>query len=361
MREFEIEQLRANSRFLIQELQGRGVELELLDYQQETYLAQYRGRTELLVDLDGSAMPYSAEASANHKWIAKRLLARAGLAVPKGERFFPNQANEAVLYAKQLGFPVVVKPCVGSGGVGVELDLDSLNEVDQALDRLFRRYVPAPHFIVEEQFAGREYRVFITRSGAYASLARDPASVIGDGERSIEALVFAESYRRTHPRVSSAGAIPLDEATRRYLARHGRSLATVPARGEKVYLRKNSNVSTGATCEDVTEATHPSVIERCRRALAAVPGLPYVGVDFMTADIAAPQTDDSYRIIELNTNPGIGMHAAPSVGRGRDVAGWIADLIFPETRASAAERTGAIAPLPSTAPRAGALPTERSA
>ena len=54
----------------------------------------------------------------------------------------------------------------------------------------------------------------------------------------------------------------------------------------------------------------------------------------MTTDIGAPQTGESYRIIEVNSLPGIGMHIAPGQGRPRNVAGYLADLIFPETAAN---------------------------
>ena len=57
----------------------------------------------------------------------------------------------------------------------------------------------------------------------------------------------------------------------------------------------------------------------------------YAGLDFMTTDISAPQDRSSYRIIEVNSLPDIGMHLAPGRGKPRNVAGMLADLIFPET------------------------------
>src|SRR5438874_4411723 len=107
-----LDELRANSRFLIAELERRGVEVSLVDYQCETYLASFEGRREILVDLDFSETSYPSSIAANNKYVAKKLLASAGFSVPEGERFFPSQLSEAILYAKRIGYPVVVKPCV---------------------------------------------------------------------------------------------------------------------------------------------------------------------------------------------------------------------------------------------------------
>ena len=55
------------------------------------------------------------------------------------------------------------------------------------------------------------------------------------------------------------------------------------------------------------------------------------GLDFMSSDITCEQRADSYRIFEMNSLPGIGMHIAPGRGVSRNSAAIIADMIFPET------------------------------
>jgi cyanophycin synthetase len=185
--------------------------------------------------------------------------------------------------------------------------------------------------LIEQEFRASEFRVFISRRGEYAVLHRDPAHVFGDGERPVRELAHAESYRRMNPRASCLAPLVLDDIALRFLARSGRTVDDVPVLGEKVYLRNSSNVATGAVAADVTASVHTSVLDLCAKALSLFPSLPYVGVDFMTHDISAPQTAASYRIVELNTNPSIGMHHSPGLGRPRDVVRVIADLIFPET------------------------------
>ena len=88
----------------------------------------------------------------------------------------------------------------------------------------------------------------------------------------------------------------------------------------------------GGVCEDYTDIVHPSVIDIGMKVLSSFPGLPYVGIDFMTNSIDQKQNDESYRIIEINTIPGIHMHFRPAIGKPQNIAKYIVDLIYPETK-----------------------------
>ena len=52
----------------------------------------------------------------------------------------------------------------------------------------------------------------------------------------------------------------------------------------------------------------------------------------MSKDITANQIADMYNIVEVNTVPGIHMHMRPSEGKPRNVAKYMVDMIFPETK-----------------------------
>ena len=88
----------------------------------------------------------------------------------------------------------------------------------------------------------------------------------------------------------------------------------------------------GGICEDYTDRVHPSVIDIGMRVLDVFPGLPYVGIDYMTNSIEELQNDDSYRIIEINTVPGVHMHFRPAIGKSQNIAKYMVDMIFPETK-----------------------------
>ncbi|MDR2541212.1 MAG: hypothetical protein LBD11_05635 [Candidatus Peribacteria bacterium] len=134
-----------------------------------------------------------------------------------------------------------------------------------------------------------------------------------------------------HPRNSCLCEIYLDDIAEKFLKDTRVKLSDIPAKGEKVYIRPNSNVSGGGNCHDVTDSVHPSVISIAREILQKLT-LPYVGIDFMTKDITKKQTKNSYSICELNTMPGLSLHTHEETGRVRNVAGALVDLIYPETK-----------------------------
>ncbi|MCB0328042.1 MAG: hypothetical protein KDD70_00220 [Bdellovibrionales bacterium] len=326
----ELELLRANPRFLARALRERGIEVNILDIENEIIEAEFAGHRELLLDIDSSLMPFASSSIASSKSVTKLLLRRGGVSVPKGQRFLSDEVQEACAFADLLGYPVVAKPSLGVQGELVHLDLSCALDLEWAL-RNIQEKRGVGEVLIEEQFFGKEYRVFYTQRGDYAVLHRDPAHVIGNGLNTIRELAEVESYRRMNPRINCLCPIELDEEASRYLRIHGMTLDTVPAEDAKVYLRSSSNIKMGGVATDVTDDVHPSVLDIARRALAAVPGLPYAGIDFMTEDISAEQSERSYRVLEINSLPGIGMHINPAHGSSRDVAGMLVDLIFPET------------------------------
>lgn len=327
---FRLEDLGANQRFLAKELIARGATVRLIDYDNQVLEVQIGMHRELLVDIDSTAMPYAASVIAGSKPITKALLAEAGISVPRGGQFMPDEIEDAIRLAEIVGFPVVAKPSLGVQGKGVCTDITSPSDLRHAMCAI-EQQCGFGEIVVEEQFEAPEYRVLINRNGSYAVTHRDPAYVVGDGTHTIEELAAIESERRMNPRTSCLSTIVIDEQVSRWLRRAGRSLSEVPARGEKVYVRRCSNLMLGGFAEDVTDLVHPSVIAIAQAALACIPGLPYAGLDFMSQDITGVQSAESYRILELNSLPGIGMHIAPGRGVSRNSAAIIADMIFPET------------------------------
>jgi len=322
--------LRANPRFLVRELIARGVEVHQLDAVNDVLEARYGDHRELLVDIDSSLMPYAASVVASSKTVTRRLLEQAGVSVPEGECFASVDVLGVADYVRRLDGPVVVKPALGNQGELVYVGMQSVEEALLALNVIAERRGNC-EVIVEREVRGAEYRVFYTKAGRYAVLHRDPAAVIGDGLHSIEALAEQESSRRMNPRINCLCPILLDDEADRCIRRAGLTRKSVPARGEKVYVRFNSNVKTGGICEDVTDQIDPSVCEIARRTLLAIPGLPYAGIDLMTEDIRRPLRPADYAVLEVNSLPGIGMHMAPGRGPSRNVAALIVDLMFPET------------------------------
>jgi cyanophycin synthetase len=160
---------------------------------------------------------------------------------------------------------------------------------------------------------------------------RVPAHVVGDGERSIEALIdeVNQDPRRGDGHENIMTRIKVDAHVTDLLAKAGLTTRSVPARGQVVYLRDTANLSTGGTAVDRTDAIHPENATIARRAAQAV-GLDVAGIDFIAPDIARSVHETGGGIVEVNAAPGFRMHLHPSEGRPRNVARPVLEMLFPK-------------------------------
>ncbi|MDQ3906830.1 MAG: cyanophycin synthetase, partial [Acidobacteriota bacterium] len=263
---------------------------------------------------------------ASDKDLTKELLARVSIRVPRGKIVIDEE--EAVAALGELGGPVVAKPLDGRQGRGVSLDLRTAEEVRQG----FRHAsVYSGQVIIEEQFAGRNYRVLVVGYRVVAASERIPCHVVGDGRSTISELIEIANRDplRGDGHEKPLTRIVVDEIALAHLRKSGLSLDCVPAAGERVYLRESINLSTGGTARDVTDEVHASVARACERA-ARVVGLDVCGVDLVLPDIARPLDEQGGGFIELNAAPGLRMHLFPAEGRPRDVGEAIVGTLYPK-------------------------------
>lgn len=323
--------LHTNQKIMIYEMLKRGISVEVIDEGLELIKTKYKEHEELIYDRDSSIMPYHLSVLAGNKGIVKEMLQEKGISVPMGVVFKVTDISYILEAFKVLG-NVVIKPVFGSHGYDVYLNLSNEIEVLEALNKIIEHRGRNTEVIIEEYFPKKEHRVFITKNGNYAVLQRDAAHVFGDGIHAIGELIEIENYKRFHPRCNALCEILVDEELEKFLEKKGLRMDSIPKEGEKVYVRGNSNVAMGGVCIDYTNVVHESVLEIGMRVLDAFPGLPYVGIDFMCEDITKEQTDESYRIIEINTVPGVHMHYRPAIGKSQNIAKYMVDLIYPETK-----------------------------
>ncbi|NMA51283.1 MAG: ATP-grasp domain-containing protein [Mollicutes bacterium] len=326
------EDLHSNQKILIYEMLKRGISVEVIDAERELIKTSYNGHDELICDRDSSIMPYNVSILAGDKGFTKRNLMINGISVPIGETFLAKDIDYIKKAFKILNCPVVIKPVFGSHGYDVYINLKTEDDVENAIKSIIEHRGELTKIIVEEYYEAQEYRIFITKNGDYAVLLRNPAHVFGDGAKTIKELIEEENYNRMNPRTNALCEILVDNEMYKYLETNGISMNYIPFNGEKVYLRPNSNVAMGGVCEDYTDKTHSSVIDIGMRVLNSFPGLPYVGIDFMTNNIDEKQDENSYRIIEINTVPGIHMHFRPAIGKSQNIAKYMVDMIYPETK-----------------------------
>jgi D-alanine-D-alanine ligase-like ATP-grasp enzyme/acylphosphatase len=254
-----------------------------------------------------------------HKGAAHALLARAGVPVPEGRVFAPGDLAGATRYARSIGYPVVTKPVSGTGGTGVSTHITD----DAGLAAGFQAIQERPRharedILVERHVAGEVYRIIVHGDVVTATAMREPASVTGDGIRSIAELVVEKNaYRRENPRLRKA-LIGGDGAAA-YLRTAGLDLAHVPARDERVFLSDRPYLRDGGDWIEVLEELHPSIAEAAVRAVATVPGLRFCGVDILLEDHRRPIDQQSAGICELNACPELVSPQYPLFGEPRPI------------------------------------------
>src|SRR5699024_9197565 len=114
------------------------------------------------------------------------------------------------------------------------------------------------------------------------------------------------------------------EETVRVLKKHGLSLTDIPSLGEIIYLRSNSNISTGGDGIDMTDSINPAIKDSVTKAIRSIPGLRVCGADILI-------NGDEYSIIEINSHAMLSMHHFPWEGEKRDVITQLVDYMFPNT------------------------------
>jgi D-alanine-D-alanine ligase-like ATP-grasp enzyme/acylphosphatase len=271
-------------------------------------------------DSESDATSFAGSACAAHKGVTRELLARAGLPVPPGDSFPVAERERAHASGVRIGFPLVVKPAGGSKGTAVTVGIRSEAELARALEEVAAcRY--ADTGVVVERFAtGSDYRVLATRTEVLSVVRREPASVVGDGRRSVEELVLAANVaRRKNPHLAKR-LITLDDRVDEQLRRQRLGRDSVPAAGHRVLLRAEANLSLGGDSREVLDTVHPSVRELAVAAVAAVSGLPYAGLDILMEDHRRPVDGQPVAIIEVNSRPVQSLHHFPMYGPPRNVS-----------------------------------------
>ncbi len=265
------------------------------------------------------------------KEATKRILANAGIPVPKGTVInFLDDLEEAIEYVG--GYPIVIKPLDGNHGRGITVNIQNWEEAEAAYDaaRQISRSI-----IVERYYQGRDHRVLVVDGKVVAVAERVPAHVVGDGRSTIAELIEETNKdpNRGEGHDNILTKIELDRTSYQLLERQGYTLDSILPRGEICYLRATANLSTGGIAVDRTDEIHPENVWLAQRIVKIV-GLDIAGIDIVTSDISRPLREVDGVVVEVNAAPGFRMHVAPSQGTPRNVAAAVLDMLFPSEQSS---------------------------
>lgn len=184
---------------------------------------------------------------------------------------------------KKYGFPVVIKPLKGTGGLDV-MKATCWREVEAAVQQIFSReygLAVSPYKRVVD-----EYRCICLGEEVQLTYRKVRNSVIGDGEKSVGALL-AERLQKATPEeivgmLSDAAELRPEE------------VAAVPKKGEHAALQWKHNLGAGATVDlEVKADMAQKLVEVARGAVQAI-GMCFCSVDIIDV------VDEGLMVMEVN-------------------------------------------------------------
>lgn len=318
---------------VLKEAMRLGVKIEIIDADDNFIRLTYKDKVEYvrngnMTSLDNLIAYFMME----NKVVTKEILQRHGIAVPIGNHF--NTMEEAIHYYTLIqDQAIVIKPKNTNYGIGITIFHQPPT---------YEAYVEALHFafekddtiLVEAFIEGTELRFYVENNEVLAIVERQPAFVNGDGTHSISELIDLEN---AHPLRGKAHFAPLTWIAKGHeekvmLKNQGLTFESIPEKGQKIFLRANSNISTGGMSIDRTDevlAEYKTYAVETARALGAY----YCGVDMMIQDWTKPVSkDNQYAIIEANFNPMITLHRYPGIGQERPIGLHVIYALFPELK-----------------------------
>lgn len=254
---------------------------------------------------------------------ARQMFAQHDIPHAKGMLFYnPMTAHR---FAKEHGFPLCIKPNVSGFSRGSHFPITNYRELWKAA--LWAK-VWWPGTIVEQYLLGSNYRVLATDTDMVSVIRRYPPFVDGNGEDTIEKLIDKENdLREGMGLFPTIYPIPKNQATSTYLAKSNRTLATVPAAGERVYTFNRVALAPGGVVETIDQSTIPAANRELFLRVIKAFDAKLFGIDV----IFEHGIDKDYReqrciFLEVNSRPYTRMHSFPRYGETENLEAFYAEM-----------------------------------
>lgn len=312
------EDLELSTQILLKAAIKNGVKFEILDRDENFVYLEKNGKVEYVKQATKTSLDsYVTMLIMENKVVTKKVLEKENIIVPQGKDYF--NIEEAKSDYRKYGAGTVIKPKSTNFGLGITIFKEEFSKEDyeKALEIAFKE---DNAILIEKFVKGKEYRIFVIGDEVVGILHRVPANVRGDGERSIKELVEEKNLDplRGIGYKTPLEKIKLEDPEKLFLKGQGLTMEYIPKKDEVVYLRENSNISTGGDSLDYTDDILDTYKEIAIKASKAV-GARICGVDMMIEDIKNPNPKENYAIIELNFNPAIHIHCYPYKGKNRNL------------------------------------------
>lgn len=317
-----LEKISQTKRMVAKEMLARNWQVE--GYDSSMSLMRVTRADGAVFDIHGAAPPTTslvAALKADNKLATQRAYEAHGLSVLETFTYDGDHAKKLL----DTGEKLVIKPVDSAHGNGITIGIDTEQELEKAAE-LAKKFSDG---VIAQVYTSNQIdiRAICIDYKFQAALIRYPATVVGDGSTSIEALIEQEntSKKRGHNYQKELNVIDVERA-KSYL---GDAFSDVPAEGEQVQVIGTANVGSGGTTKDVT-AQMPEWFTNLAEKAAKVSLLPVAGVDFLIK--TEPETTSTREqinpyIIEINANPALFLHETPTDGQSQPVIRTYVDYL----------------------------------
>lgn len=321
------EDLELSTQIIIAEALKRRVKIEILDRHDQFLRLKKNGKIEYVQSATRTSKDsYITSQILGNKLVSKKILKEHKLCVPEGKDYsdIHDAIKDYTLWSKKK---CVIKPKTTNYGIGITI-LEKKSNYENFIKALKVAFQYDNAVLIEQFIEGIECRFLVIDKKCIAVLQRIPANIIGDGEHSIESLVKIKNQNpwRGKGHKTPLEYIEIGETEKQILAEQGLSPKSVPLKKQKIFLRKNSNISTGGDSIDYTEKVHRGFKKIAENAAKSVKAK-ICGVDIILKDFREKPEDENYAILELNYNPVLYFHNFPYKGKNRETGKYILDLL----------------------------------
>lgn len=312
------EDFELSTQILLKDAIKNGVKFEILDRAENFISLEKDGKVEYIKQATKTSLDsYVTMLIMENKVVTKKLLKDNGIVVPEGKDY--SNIDLAKNDYRKYGAGTVIKPKSTNFGLGITIFKDefSKEDYDRAIEIAFKE---DSSILIERFVKGKEYRILVIDDEVVGILHRVPANVVGDGKRNIKELVQEknEDPLRGEGYKTPLEKIKLGESEKMFLKAQNLNFEYIPQQNEVIYLRENSNISTGGDSLDFTDEIL-EVYKKIAVKSAQAVGARICGVDMMIDKIDSENIEKNYAIIELNFNPAIHIHCYPYKGKNRNI------------------------------------------
>jgi len=307
---------------LIKDAITAGIDYEIINEEKNFIMLKNKDHKEYVVEatktrLDSYIFPYITD----DKIFAKEIIKSNNLNVPYGDVINKDmeEVETNLIKEKYCGKAMVVKPRNTNCGNGITVfdEPATREEIEKAIEYAF---IFDRDIILEEYVKGKEYRFLVIDGKCNNVVWRRSASVVGDGVSTIKELIKAKDEEEWHKLLWHP--MKIEQPVKMFLEKQGLSFESIPNKDERVFIRENSNCSTGGETVIVTNDI-PEYFKRISEQVARLFNAKICGVDIIIENIQ----EKKYKIIEINDNPGIGIIQWPYEGKGERIGLEILKLL----------------------------------